>query len=143
MAECFSLQKVVNPEHLDQLGHMNNVVYLQWMEQLAWAHSEYLGLGWSEYQRLDAAMVAREHHLSYQAACFIGDSLLCQTWLGVSNGLRLNRYYRFVRESDQLEVFSAQTLWVCVRLSTGRALRMPDVFRSAYSSSEDASPVQE
>ncbi len=143
MVERFSLQKQVSTEHLDQLGHMNNVVYLQWMEQLAWAHSESLGLGWGEYQRLDAAMVAREHHLSYQAACFVGDALLCQTWLGLSNGLRLMRHYCFVRKSDQLEVFSAQTLWVCVRLSTGKALRMPAVFRSAYGSSEDASPVQE
>jgi acyl-CoA thioester hydrolase len=122
---------------------MNNVVYLQWMEQLAWAHSAHLGLGWPEYQRLDAAMVAREHHLSYQAACFVHDVLDCQTWLEPTNGLRLVRHYRFVRQSDQLEVFLARTMWVCVRLSTGKALRMPDVFRLVYGSSEDASPVQD
>ena len=72
----------VQAQHLDGLGHVNNVQYLKWVEQVAWAHSAQLGLGLAEYQQLDAAMVAREHRLLYKAACFAAQQLQLRTWLG-------------------------------------------------------------
>ena len=69
----------VLPEHCDGLGHVNNVQYLHWAEDLAWAHSSALGLGLARYQALDCAMVAREHVLTYLAACFAGDELRLHT----------------------------------------------------------------
>ena len=68
MAELrYQTQVQVLPEQIDVLGHVNNVVYLQWVEQVAWQHSQQLGLDLAAYQRLDAAMVAREHQLVYKA----------------------------------------------------------------------------
>ncbi len=68
MAELrYQTQVQVLPEQIDGLGHVNNVVYLQWIEQVAWQHSQQLGLSLADYQRLDAAMVAREHQLVYKA----------------------------------------------------------------------------
>jgi acyl-CoA thioester hydrolase len=122
----------VQAQHLDGLGHVNNVQYLKWVEQVAWAHSAQLGLGLLEYQQLDAAMVAREHRLLYKAACFAAQQLQLRTWLGERDALNLCRHYQFVRVDDQQVVFEGHTHWVCIRLSTGRPQRMPPAFRQAY-----------
>lgn len=62
----------VTDQHLDSFGHVNNIVYLQWMQDVAWAHSAALGLDFIAYQKLDAAMVARHHEMTYLASCFTG-----------------------------------------------------------------------
>ena len=70
----------VLPEQCDGLGHVNNVQYLHWAEDLAWAHSSALGLGLARYQTLDCAMVAREHVLTYLAMakrCFKATPIGC------------------------------------------------------------------
>lgn len=132
MNTLFEQSVTVQNEHCDGLGHVNNVQYLQWAEELAWAHSAQLGLDLSAYKHLDCAMVAREHVLTYLVACFVGDALRLQTWLSHNDGLRLRRDYAFVRESDGKTVFQGHTDWVCVQLSTGKPKRMPKAFQDAY-----------
>jgi acyl-CoA thioester hydrolase len=122
----------VQSHHLDELAHVNNIVYLQWAEQIAWQHSEQLGLSIKDFRLHDAAMVARQHELNYLAGCFLGDEIQLKTWLSANDGLSLYRQYEFIRLSDQKIVFKGQTRWVCVRLSTGRPIRMPEAFRKAY-----------
>lgn len=132
MSLLFEEKVVVSPEHIDALGHVNNIVYLQWAEQVAWHHSVQLGIGVPEFQQHNAAMVARRHELNYLAACFEGEHINLRTWLTQCDGLSLYRQYQFVRLSDQKTVFEGQTRWVCIRLSTGRPMRMPEFFKQAY-----------
>jgi len=128
----YQTQVEVAPEQIDGLGHVNNVVYLQWVEQVAWQHSQQLGLDLLAYQRLDAAMVAREHQLIYKAACFVGEVIELRTWIGQRDLLNLYRHYQFVRCHDQVTVFEGVTRWVCIKLSSGRPTRMPPAFQQAY-----------
>lgn len=132
MSLVFEEKVVVAVAHIDALGHVNNVVYLQWAERVAWHHSVQLGIGVTEFQQHDAAMVARKHELNYLAACFEGEQINLRTWLTQCDGLSLYRQYQFVRVSDQKAVFEGQTRWVCTRLSTGRPIRMPEPFKQAY-----------
>lgn len=132
MSSVYEYALTVTEDHLDLLGHVNNVVYLQWAEKVAWLHSQALGIGWSDFQTLDAAMVARTHELNYLAACFAGDQLMLRTWLSDRDGVSMFRQYEFVRQSDQRVVFQGHTRWVCIRLSTGRPMRMPEAFKNAY-----------
>lgn len=122
----------VETHHLDALSHVNNIVYLQWAEQVAWLHSEQLGISLQSFQQLDAAMAARRHELNYLAACFLNDKIQLNTWLSANDGLNLYREYEFIRLKDHKIVFRGHTRWVCIRLSTGRPIRMPDAFRKAY-----------
>lgn len=132
MKKTFETTITVVGDHLDLLGHVNNVVYLQWAEQVAWQHSQLLGIGLDEFKALDAAMVARTHELNYLAACFTGEQILLRTWLSDMDGLSMYRQYEFVRQSDQKVVFKGFTRWVCIKLSSGRPMRMPEVFKAAY-----------
>lgn len=124
---------VVGPEHLDAFGHTNNVVYLQWLEKLAWAHSGTLGLSFADYQRLNAGCVARKHELEYLAATFAGDELELGTWIHENDGrLSMWRRYQIIRVGDGKTVLRGQTHWVCVDMQSGKPKRQPPEFLAAY-----------
>ena len=53
------------------MDHVNNVQYVSWMQDVALAHSETLGVGLADYVRLNHAMVVSEHHVKYRKTCFI------------------------------------------------------------------------
>lgn len=133
VAAPFVERVAVGPEHLDRFGHTNNVVYLSWLEKVAWAHSVSLGLGFDAYERLGAGCVARRHELDYLAPTFAGDELLLGTWVHENDGrLSMWRAYQIVRAGDGRTVLRGRTHWVCVDLGSGRPRRMPPEFVAAY-----------
>ena len=133
MPTPFIERVTVTAEHLDAFGHTNNVVYLQWLERVAWAHSNTLGLGFADYQRLNAGCVARKHELDYLAATHTGDELLLATWVHENDGkLSMWRRYQIIRVADAKTILRGQTHWVCVAMDTGRPKRQPAEFLAAY-----------
>lgn len=125
-------KQLVDETHLDLMRHTNNVVYLAWVEQVAWDHSRQLGLGWEDYVRLGHGMVARRHELDYLSPTVAGDRLLLATWIVEADRLSITRAYQFVREQDIKTVFRGRTRWVCVDLDQGRPRRLPAEFEQAY-----------
>jgi acyl-CoA thioester hydrolase len=137
----FALALTVAADDTDVMGHTNNVVYLRWLEQVAWAHSTALGLDWPAYQRLNRAMVARRHELDYLQPSFAGDELSVGTWLADNDGkLSMWRRYQVMRIADGQTVLRGLTHWVCVDLESGRPRRMPDEFRTAYAVARPLTP---
>lgn len=132
MSTVFDLKITVQPEHIDVLGHVNNVVYLSWMQDAATAHIEALGLGVKEYLELKHAMVAVEHHVQYRKAALQGEEIILRTWLNDINALYSFRQYAFYRPSDKAVLFMGNTQWACVEIATGRPKRMSPTFMQAY-----------
>ncbi len=123
----------VRTEDLDRFGHTNNVVYLSWLERVAWAHTQFLGLDFSDYERLGCGCVVRRHELDYLAATFAGDELLAATWIAQNDGrLSMWRGYQIIRPHDGRTVLRGRTHWVCVDLATGKPRRQPAEFIAAY-----------
>lgn len=123
----------VGPEHLDEFGHTNNVVYLSWLQDVAWAHSVSLGFGIADYRVLGTGCVARRHELDYLAASFAGDRLHVATWIAENTGkLDMWRAYQIIRERDGKTVMRGRTKWICVDMKTGRPRRQPPEFVAAY-----------
>ena len=132
MCTIFDLNIQVLPEHIDLLGHVNNVLYVQWMQDVATAHIEQLGLGLAQYLQLKHAMVAVEHHVQYRKAAFEGEDLILRTWLDDLNTLYSFRQYVFYRPKDQGILFVGQTKWACIEIESGRPKRMSPSFTQAY-----------
>ena len=128
-----TLAVAVGPEHIDVMRHTNNVVYLQWLEQVAWSHSQALGLGPAEYEALGHGMVVRQHTLDYLTATRLGERILLATWLVGVDRLSTHRRYQFIRLDDGQTVFRGSTHFVCVDIAEGRLRRMPAEFFQAYS----------
>lgn len=123
----------VTPQHIDVMGHTNNVVYLEWLEKAAWSHSNALGLDWDVYKKLNRALVARRHEIDYLAATFVGEQLLLGTWIvGNDRKLSVTRRYQIIRPADKVTVLRGQTHWVCIELDSGKPKRMPVEFADGY-----------
>ncbi len=132
MSTIFDLNIQVLPEHIDLLGHVNNVLYVHWMQDVATAHIEQLGLGLAQYLQLKHAMVAVEHHVQYRKAAFEGEDIILRTWLDDLNTLYSFRQYVFYRPKDQSILFVGQTKWACIEIESGRPKRMSPSFTQAY-----------
>jgi acyl-CoA thioester hydrolase len=121
------------PPDIDGLNHTNNAVYVRWCERIAWAHSEALGLGLADYQRLDRAMAIRRGEYHYLRPSTLGEELMLATWLLASDGkLTMQRGFQLVRLSDQATLMRGHWDLVCIALSSGRAQRMPSEFCELY-----------
>lgn len=140
VATPFIQPVAVGPDDIDEFGHTNNVVYLAWLERVAWAHSVSLGLSMDDYRRLGAGVVARRHELEYLAPTFAGEELLLGTWVQENDGrLTMWRGYQIVRPSDKRTVLRGRTQWVCVDMKSGKPRRMPPEFVSGYRPAAPAS----
>ena len=122
----------VTSAHIDLMQHVNNVHYLQWLENVAWDHSVALGMRHEDYTRLGHGMVVRRHELDYVAPALLGDRVLLATWIVGLDRLSLHRRYQFVRESDGATLFRGATHFVCVEIASGKVRRMVPEFTEAY-----------
>lgn len=119
---------------IDEFDHVNNAVYVQWMEACAWQHSISLGLGFAEYQALDRGMAVLRHEIDYLASAYEDEALEMATWIAYTEPrLTMDRYFQLRRVADDVTLLRAKTTFVCIELSSGRPKRMPAEFVQGYS----------
>jgi acyl-CoA thioester hydrolase len=131
----FVVPVVVQPDHIDELGHTNNVHYLEWLHQCAWQHSAAVGLPSDAMLATGYAMAVREVHMTYLGATFAGDQLWVGDWLTHNDSkLRATRHFQILRETDKACVMRADIHYICIDVTSGRPKRMPASFVAAYPS---------
>ncbi|MEM9159137.1 MAG: acyl-CoA thioesterase [Verrucomicrobiota bacterium] len=110
---------------LDQNGHVNNVVYVQWMQDVAILH--YDSIGGSEIdQSEDATWFARSHKIDYLKPALEGDHVEALTWVASFHRVQCLRMYQFTRKSDGALLAKGETNWVFVDAKSGRPKRIPE-----------------
>ena len=87
----------------DLLGHVNNAVYLHYIEQAAIEHATFLGLTVEASRGFGGVFVARRHEIEFLRAAFPGDVVRVQTWLLEPHGARVTRCYQIYRAEDPSE----------------------------------------
>jgi acyl-CoA thioester hydrolase len=120
---------VVRDDFLDENGHANNVLYVQWMQDAAVRHSDSVGCSRLTKDQ-GATWFARSHAIEYLRPAFLDDRITVLTW--VSNLLRVRslRKYKFVREADGAVLAKGETDWVFVDAVSGKPRAIPEVVRS-------------
>lgn len=114
----------VTRDFIDENGHVNNVVYVQWMQDIAVEH--YSAIGGVAAQGPDATWVVREHKIEYFLPAFEGDEIEIRTWVENIRRVRSLRKYEFVRKSDNKVLVKGETDWVFVDVKTGRPQAVPE-----------------
>ena len=123
----------VKPDDMDGLNHTNNAVYVNWCEEVAWAHSVALGLDLERYRALDRAMVITHSEFDYLCASREGDEILVATWIVAwDQKITMERRFQVVRLQDEVTLLRAGMRFACVELSSGRPRRLPPEFISGY-----------
>ena len=109
-------------EHIDELGHVNNAVWVQWMEQVAVAHWESV----ADPAHKDAYFwVVVRHEIDYLRAAVEGDRILARTWVGdAPRGAKFDRHMEFVAQDGKICV-RARSWWAIIDKAAGRPIRVP------------------
>jgi len=110
---------------VDQNGHVNNVVYVQWMQDVGIFHFDAIG-GTRATADAGATWVARSHKIEYLKPAFAGEEVTAVTWIANFRRARSLRRYRFPREGDGTLLAEGETDWVFVDASNGRPRKIPD-----------------
>jgi acyl-CoA thioester hydrolase len=108
--------KIINiPESaIDENGHVNNVTYVQWMQDIAVEHYEFIG-GTNSMQLVGTTWVVREHRIEYLLPAFASEDLEIKTWVENMRRVRSLRRYEFVRKADGKVLVKAKrigSLWM-------------------------------
>ena len=123
ISSIYSKTFIIPRSVIDENGHVNNVAYVQWMQDLAVEH--YASIGGLEAQGGDATWVIREHRIEYLLPAFVGEEIEINTWVENIRRVRSLRKYEFVRKSDGKVLVRGETEWVFVNAKTGRPLSIP------------------
>ena len=127
------VEVAVLPENIDVYEHVNNSVYLTWLDKAAWSHSAALGVPLDDCVRLRRGMAAVRTEIDYLMAAVLGDKVQVATWIVGGDGrLRVERRFQIRRVADGAILAKARTDYVCINLDSGRAARMPPAFTEAY-----------
>jgi acyl-CoA thioester hydrolase len=126
------VEALVAPEtDVDGLGHVSNVAYVRWVQEIAIAHSSAVGWDWDAYLRLGAAFVVRRHELDYLLPVFAGERVELVTSIASWSAATSVRRTRIVRD-DGRDALRAATTWALVSLETGRPRRIPPEIVEAF-----------
>lgn len=120
----------VTEEHIDELQHVNNVVYVQFMQDVADKHWHSVALNELEKQVI---WVVRRHEIDYLHPAILGDELLIRTWTGEHTTVSWDRHYEIIRPADQKKIITAKSVWVLLDKTTGRPRRIEESLLKRFS----------
>ena len=131
--EPFELAIRIEPADIDELGHVNNVVYVRWVQEAAVAH-------WRAAARAEDQAELRwvvvRHEIDYRRAAYPGDGIIARTWVGGASRIRFERHTELLRASDRSLLAKARTVWCPIDARTGKPASVSEEVRAAFSVEE-------
>ncbi len=128
--EAFELPISIEPADIDELGHVNNVTYVRWVQDAAVAH--WRAAAPSEDQAKLVWVVLR-HEIDYKQPALPGDEIVARTWVGSATRVRFERLTELHRATDRALLASARTLWCPLNRETGRPAAVSPEVRARFS----------
>ncbi|WP_265528575.1 acyl-CoA thioesterase [Sphingomicrobium marinum] len=122
MKPIFETTKTARADHIDELGHVNNAVWVQWIQDVATAH-------WNsaaDPAHVDAYVwVVVRHEIDYLRALKEGETATARTWVGEApRGARFDRYMEFL-DANGKALVKARAQWAIIDKASGRPIRVP------------------
>lgn len=128
----FRRTRTIEDRHIDALEHVNNVVWVRFVSELADAHSLAVGLDFEAYRALGGFWVVRRHEVHYERSAARGDEILEETWVSEMRGARCLRESRFHSRDRRQRLVRATSLWAFVEPSVQRPRRIPAAVRERF-----------
>jgi len=119
---------------IDENDHVNNVAYVQWMQDIAVEH--FSSIGGIQAQGPNFTWVVREHKIEYFLPAFEGDEIEIRTWVESIRKVRCLRIYEFARKSDGKVLVKGETDWVFVDVKIGRPTAIPKAVQNIFGKTE-------
>jgi len=126
----FEMIVPVLPDDIDEQNHVNNTVYLRWVQDVATAH--WRAIASPETQKTIGWVVVR-HEIDYRAPAPLNDEIVLRTWVGKATRLTFERFTEIRRNRDGRLLSNARTLWCPVNTQTSRPVRVSAEVRAQFS----------
>jgi acyl-CoA thioester hydrolase len=126
----FEMPMAVQPADIDQQNHVNNTVYVRWIQEAATAH---WNAGAPASARDEIGWVVLRHEIDYKSPVSPADEIVLRTWVGKATRVTFERFVEILRKSDRKVLAQARTLWVPIDPKTARPIRVPAEVRERFS----------
>jgi acyl-CoA thioester hydrolase len=126
----FEMIVPVLPGDIDEQDHVNNTVYLRWVQDVATAHWRAVA---SPKAQETIGWVVLRHEIDYKAPAMIGDEVVLRTWVGKATRLTFERFTEISRKRDGRLLSNARTLWCPINAQTSRPVRVSLEVRAQFS----------
>ena len=120
----------VLPEDIDDQNHVNNTVYLRWVQEVASVHWRAVA---SENAQESIGWVVLRHEIDYKAPACVDNEVVLRTWVGKATRLTFERFTEIRRRGDGQLLSQARTLWCPINSQSGRPVRVPAEVRTQFS----------
>ncbi len=111
----------VKPDDLDELNHVNNIRYIQWVNDIAKAH-------WSKLATQDMLQnyfwVLINHHITYKSQALLNDNILLKTFVKSSEGVTSTRIVEIYNNDTQKLLATSETKWCFMDAKTKKPARI-------------------
>src|ERR1039458_2504811 len=124
---AFEMAVPVEPGDIDVLGHVNNVTYLRWVQDVAVAHWTAFAPA-ADLEKL--VWVVLRHEIDYKHPARLGDQVIARTWVGLATRVRFERHTELLRAADRALLAKALTLWCPLDRSTGKPASVRGIGRA-------------
>ena len=134
MPAPFVLAFTAAPDDIDELGHVNNAVWVRWVQDLSVSHWHAV----APAAHRDAFIwVVTRHEIDYRGNVALGETVTGETWIAAPpRGARFDRHWRFVGADGRVRVEGTST-WAMLDRATGRLMRVrPDIAAPFLASSD-------
>lgn len=123
----YSHSFIVSAGVIDELGHVNNVSYLQWIQDIAVAH-------WDEVataeQKEKFIWFAIRHEIDYKKPAFENEEVTVTTWVGEWTAATCERFTEIFRGDELLA--AGRTVWCMIDRETSKPVRIDNNLRSRF-----------
>lgn len=123
----FSHSFIVNSSHLDEQNHVNNVVYVQWMQDVAVAH--WRNLVSREVQE-NYTWILLRHEIDYKQQSFENDEITATTWVGKATKVTCERFTEI--KCGEILLVKAKSLWCMIDSKTKKPAKINDDIRQLF-----------
>jgi acyl-CoA thioester hydrolase len=127
---AFEMTVPVLPGDIDEQKHVNNTVYLRWVQDVATAHWRAIA---SRQAQDTIGWVVLRHEIDYKMPSTLDDEIVLRTWVGKATRVTFERFTEIRRKSDRQLLSQARTLWCPVNTQTGRPVRVSAEVRAQFS----------
>jgi acyl-CoA thioester hydrolase len=125
----FVQQITARPEDIDELGHVNNAVWVQWIQQVAVAHWQAVA---PPRDQADYFWVVTRHEIDYRGNVVAGETVTAETWVpNPPRGARFDRHMKFTGADGKVKVEAVST-WALIEKASGRIMRVPAAMAAPF-----------
>lgn len=127
----FSQNILVSKDAIDVNNHVNNVMYIQWMQDIAISHSEFVGDTLKVQEERGYMWVVKTHTINYMASAYEDETLQVKTWVEHYKKSACLRRYEFYNQEQTL-LARSETIYVCVDIKNFRPKKIPEDIYELY-----------